>query len=129
MADLDTINRHFNKCERTLYDLARILVNSELEPTRENIKAVVEAVEILVKLQQKLFVLRPDLEYHYDGEREPTGYMLEIRAYITKAHQSEEIGDLEQAAAFIRKALAMEPPSLTHEILTKRLREISRGNT
>jgi hypothetical protein len=118
------VNRLLNRSLRTLNELAVAIGKSSLNDSAAAIRRIVAAIEEVAAVQTMVYEQSPDLLYHYEENRPPTRFMREIASLITQAGELESAGMTGAAIEKLSAAIAMEPPALTHEMLTKKLKHL-----
>jgi len=127
MDDLGALNRLLNRCARDLNDAAVAITKTEAEEVRSCVALLVGAIAKVTEIQAKIFRIEPELEYHYDPNRKPTAYMRELANLAESAKAAERKGDLETARRHLVTAMALEPPALTYEALSRALSGLSQS--
>jgi hypothetical protein len=119
-----SINRLLNRSLRTLNELAVEVGKSTLEDRKSAIAQIAVAIDEVENVRETVCAQEPDLDYHYDNNRAPTKFMLEIAAFVQESHALEQAGKVDMAIKKLEDARALEPPALTHEMLTKRIEQL-----
>ena len=127
MQPLTKLNALLNRAQRVSNEAAVILAAASDQELRHGLEHVVAAIKELLAAQSALHALEPGLAYHYDPTMAPTAYMLQVRALINAAESLKARGDRAQAIDRLKEALALEPPALTYEVISKEIAELEGG--
>lgn len=120
------INQALNRALRHVNEVAARIAESEFPDRVEAIDRLSQMMATLVDIQSALYVVEPDLEYHYDSAREATKFMMEIAKLVEQAVEFETADKFAEARKALEKARDLEPPPLTYEELTRRIDSLNK---
>jgi hypothetical protein len=121
MTNFDELNRSVNRALRELNKIAVCVASSSIERRNEATRAITQALAHLDSLQQCIISSAPDLEFHYDPNREPSRLMRVITDLAEVAESHVQQGNTKAATEAFLQLMDMEPPPLIYEMIEKRL--------
>lgn len=117
MNKLESINRLLTVSALLLDEAAAEISRAKLEPVRENIEHIGQALVEIMEIQQHIFKLQPNLTPEYLAQ--PTGHTVANRRlteYMYKVSEFEIAGNNEQAIAILQEYLELETSPLHRDI-------------
>ena len=122
MSEFESINKLLNKGQRVLDEIAREIVILKNKPDKDALNKVIDALSLLSEVQKSIWGKDPDLSVHNEGDKKKdTKHMKELRELLINSKKYEDNNDIPNAILELKKALDMEPPAITHEVVTKEL--------
>ena len=121
MTNFDELNRSVNRVLRELNKIAVCVASSSIERRNEATHAITLALAHMDSLQRYIILSAPDLEYHYDPDREPSRLMRVMADLAETAESYVQQGNTKAATEAFLQLMNMEPPPLIYEMIEKRL--------
>ena len=111
MATLEALYKNLERAARTLDKTARQIRDTPLEPTRENIRRIANALSEIFDIQQEIYPLRPELIPHHlwDMRNGRPGPDLIVEAAFRQAKGAAAGGDYSTAIAVLEFLLRCQP--------------------
>lgn len=129
MASPQSIHQLLTVAARLLDSAASEMRDAKLEPVRENIAQVGEILAAIFEIEQKIYVLRPDLKPTYLSEPSPHPESNKLLTrFMFEACQLEDVGELAQAIEKYEAYLLLEDSEHHREIAEGEIRRLSKGD-
>lgn len=125
MKSLEDLNREINRALRAANRVAVDVASSSLQDRKAALHEITQALAHIDKLQRMIVAQDPDLEYHFDPDKEPTPTMKSIADLVEAADRHIAEGRQAEAVEILQRACDLEPPPLVYEMIEKRLKGLN----
>ena len=127
MASPESIHQLLTVTARLLDSAASQIRDAKLEPVRENIEQVGEILAGIFEIEQKIYLLRPELKPAYLSEPSPHPESNKLLTrFMFESCQLEDAGELGQAIEKYEEYLLLEESTHHREIAEGEIRRLSK---
>ena len=125
MASPESIHHLLTVAARLLDSAASEIRDAKLEPVRENISQIGYALAVIFEIEQKIYVLRPDLKPAYLSEPSPHSESNKLLTrFMAEAIEQEDAGEIALAIEKYREYLVLEESPHHREIAEGEIRRL-----
>ncbi len=121
---MEQINKLSNRALRELNGLAVKIGQAHDADKESGLRLITQAVANVMKFQELLYRRFPEFEFHYDPDRPPTKFMRDVAEGTKLAETLAARGEADKAISQYESVRSLEPPPLTYDLLTKRIKQL-----
>ncbi len=120
---METFLRLLEQADANLDEIAQEILRLQVSPVSANLDRLARARALLGEVSAALSPAEQNATVASEKAADAP-YMSDFQQLLAQAREHEDNGDMQQAAACLHEALALDPPALMREVANKALRRI-----